>query len=226
VLCIERSSTPVITTRQVPFQSALPAALVLGFHGQGSTPEYAFPGLRSLARATGVLFATPAGIDEGDTGWNCGAAANVDVCGAGTQGACLASCQKLDKCGPCNWATCYDDVFFVEKMLEYIRTKSCVDDSRTFALGESNGGMFVHLLAQRLPGVFKAVAPVFASPMIGFALGGDDEPLRRTSLLQLFDRSDETIPWRGGASSDGARPRLWQTGRLGVDVIGAVTVSL
>ncbi|KAJ1454556.1 hypothetical protein M885DRAFT_618122 [Pelagophyceae sp. CCMP2097] len=182
----------------VPANSAVPAALVLGFHGQGYSPESwpAFPRLRGLARATGVVFAAPAGIDEGDPGWNCGAAANVEVCDPGTQGACLRSCEKLKRCGRCNWATCYDDVFFVEKMFDYIRAKRCVDDARTFAIGVSNGGMLVHLLSQKLLGMFKAMAAVFASPLLGFALEGDDERLRQTSLFQLLDMSDETIPWR------------------------------
>jgi hypothetical protein len=69
--------------------------------------------------------------------------------------------------------------------------------------------MLIHHLIRRFPGKYRAAAPVFGLPLLGYLVGGQYELLRqpqaaaRTQLLQLHDRSDVTIPWEGGVSKDG-----------------------
>jgi poly(3-hydroxybutyrate) depolymerase len=95
------------------------------------------------------------------------------------------------------------------QLLQALSLRFCVDATRQFIVGESNGGMLVHFLIQSLPGLFAAAAPVFASPLLGYLIGSKYELItnrtqaHRTSILQLHDRSDTVIPWQGGATEDG-----------------------
>jgi poly(3-hydroxybutyrate) depolymerase len=159
----------------------------------------------------------PAGLSEtlvdtgeNDTTWNCGAAADNSTCVEGTTNAhCLASCQRLGRCGRCNWATCYDDSVFVKTLVELLASSFRLDSTRYFVVGESNGGMLVHYLLSKLPGMFRAAAPTFGLPLAGYLVGPEYQLVTQrglastSSVLQLHDRSDTVIPWQGGESSDG-----------------------
>lgn len=50
----------------------------------------------------------------------------------------------------CGWATCYDDVAFVQATIAKIAQNRCIDLDAVYATGASNGGMFVHWLAAEL----------------------------------------------------------------------------
>ena len=45
---------------------------------------------------------------------------------------------------PCFWSTCADDVGFVKAIVATVAEKACVDRSRIFGYGESNGGMLLY----------------------------------------------------------------------------------
>ena len=73
-----------------------------------------------------------------------------------------------------------DDVDYVEEVIADAATAVCVDSTRIYAAGMSQGGHFATQLACRLPGVFAAVASVGVvdhpvdcvsppTPIIGFA---------------------------------------------------------
>ena len=111
---------------------------------------------------------------------------------------CYATCSKLGLCtggaggSSCGWSTCFDDVFFVEQILVQVASAFCVDLSRIYATGGSNGGMLVHYLAQRLPKVFAGIVPIYGLPLQG--MGAVPPALSGTSILQLHDRWDIIIP--------------------------------
>merc|ERR1719387_2030306 len=69
--------------------------------------------------------------------------------------------------------------------------------------------MMVHHLLTALPGRFLGAVPVYGLPLLGYLAGSKYELLTRpaeiarTSVFALHDRSDEVIPWNGGASKDG-----------------------
>ena len=191
--------------------------IVLGFHGQSNSPESwgPRPSFTALAKQYEWLMVYPAGIwdkrmSDGslDSTWNCGTQDDNSVCvdnTAGTQ--CLESCHSLGRCkGKCNWATCHNDLDFIDQMLNIL------DPNQTrqiFLVGESNGGMFIHYLIQSFPGRFLAAAPTFGSPLLGYLVGNkyqllaSKELASKTSILQLHDRSDIVIPWQGGSSQAG-----------------------
>jgi len=113
------------------------------------------------------------------------------------------------KCGRCNWVTCYSGIDFLKQLLRHLEDKLCLDTSRYYIFGESNGGMFTHYVLQEMPGRFLAAAPVFGSPMLGYLVGSRYQLMRhqqfmsKTSVIQIHDRSDTVIPWQGANSSDG-----------------------
>merc|ERR1712138_251212 len=96
----------------------------------------------------------------------------------------MASCRKLEQCGDCNWATCYDDLAFIRALIHNLEESLCLDPQRYFVVGESNGGMFVHYLIQEWPGQFLAAAPVFASPLLGYLVGSDYQLLTHPGLAR------------------------------------------
>mmetsp|Transcript_42756 Transcript_42756/g.99658 ORF Transcript_42756/g.99658 Transcript_42756/m.99658 type:complete len:425 (+) Transcript_42756:36-1310(+) len=149
-----------------------PLPLVLVFHGLGGNAiSYHDWFFRPLAEAAGFLAVYPQGLSDTADGepvpasWNAVGSSNssdsapsCDVSRA-TSGVCYESCKlRKGRCHPCDWTTCYDDVAFVQKLLLNLRERYCLDLDRLYAYGCSNGGLFVHQLAQSLPEDFVAVA--------------------------------------------------------------------
>ena len=102
----------------------------------------------------------------------------------------------------CNWCTCVDDVSFLRQVIDMMMLELCVDMSRVYATGESNGGMLLwDLLAQtdRL----VAAAPWISAPAKGFMRLPPATASYRPSIMKLYARWDDTIPPDGSASAAG-----------------------
>ena len=52
-----------------------------------------------------------------------------------------------------------DDVKFILAIIEDVKLRCAIDESRIFACGQSSGGMMTSTLAQKAPDIFAAVAP-------------------------------------------------------------------
>ena len=52
-----------------------------------------------------------------------------------------------------------DDVGFLLKVVEDVKARHAVDETRVYACGQSSGGMMTSALAEKAPGVFAAVSP-------------------------------------------------------------------
>ena len=52
-----------------------------------------------------------------------------------------------------------DDVKFILAIIDDVKSRCCIDESRIYACGQSSGGMMTSTLAQKTPDVFAAVAP-------------------------------------------------------------------
>ena len=118
--------------------TATPLPLLLGFHGQGSSGDD-FAAAHSYERkalAAGYFMVHPWGIDTlqdagRDTGWNVGTAGDDSTCLPGTtSNSTHASCTALGRGGRCNWATCYDDIAFVQQLLRTLEARYCLDTKR------------------------------------------------------------------------------------------------
>ena len=92
-------------------------------------------------------------------------------------------------------------MYFTRRLIQELSQKFCVDLSRIYAVGASNGGMFIHYIAAALPNTFRAVMPIYGLPLIG--RGQTPPALKGTSILSLHDRWDNVIPVSGGLSSQG-----------------------
>jgi polyhydroxybutyrate depolymerase len=106
------------------------------------------------------------------------------------------------ECGeprPCVWASCHDDLAFIDQMLDRLDASLCVDLDRTYATGMSNGGMFVQRLGCAMPDRFAAIAPVSGTLARGFNCA----PETPISILNIYGSKDDYVNEKGGVSSDG-----------------------
>jgi polyhydroxybutyrate depolymerase len=105
------------------------------------------------------------------------------------------------------------DIDFVDALLDSFLSKKQIDAERVFALGISNGGMFVFRLASERPARFAGLATALASmpPATLFPVSGAPVP-----IAMIFGRKDRSM-WEGGtlergvgevASADATR-RYW-----------------
>ena len=82
----------------------------------------------------------------------------------------------------------------------------CIDSSRIFATGKSNGGGMVDLLAcsRNHGGAFAAFAPVIGAYYRDLNTSKCQPPNSPTPILEFHGLSDERIPYAGGHGEEGA----------------------
>ena len=174
--------------------------LAVYFHGWGGS-KGDWPALYAHGRANGYIVAAADGFDDGrGAGWG---SWNV----AGSTDAARATCHDpranasaafcYPSCGACRdscqWTTCEDSVAQALALLREVRAAFRVDASKIFAIGVSNGGMFVYALAAstRSADLFAGFVPVIASPHRGFNVA----PLRPpAAFLGIWGQNDTTMP--------------------------------
>ncbi|XP_075261911.1 uncharacterized protein LOC142353538 [Convolutriloba macropyga] len=185
-------------------------SLMVFFHGFTGTPvevsslfEY-----NIMARQQDVIMIYPEGIsdffDENGTqetglrSWNALGTADNSQSGCFDLGyqCAFASCAELNQCNNCTFATCHDDVLFVEKIIEWAFANLCVDTSKVFVSGESNGGIMTYELVTKYPNPFTAFIVVYGSPMQGY-LNFSNPDIVGKSLLHIHGLSDTTVPFNG-----------------------------
>lgn len=134
--------------------------------------------------------------------WNVGLldegleAAN-QTCAMDTVPTCFDSC--VHKCSRCAWSSCVDDIHFIHELVAQLRRIYSV--SEIFLTGVSNGGMFTHYVASRLPRLARAVVPIYGLPLAQRLRV--PQTLSGVAIMQIHDRGDKTIPWEGGLTGDG-----------------------
>lgn len=144
--------------------------LVLGYHGFGGSPlEQAASGLADRAVADGFVAVFPQGSNLG--GYT---PAYFDL-------------ETVDE------PLLADDVGFTGALLDDVEADLCIDQARIYAMGMSNGGMFVSTLACKLNDRIAAVAPVAGVHLLPDC-GGRPVPIIVThgtsDPLVPFDESD------------------------------------
>ena len=87
------------------------------------------------------------------------------------------------------------------KILNRTSKNFCVDKSRVYATGFSNGGLMAYEIALRKSNVFAAVASVEGSVMKGYykTLNGTSPPI---ALMDIHGTQDTTIPSNQSVSDD------------------------
>ncbi len=86
-----------------------------------------------------------------------------------------------------------DDVGFITDVIGMIEAQDCIDASRVYATGVSNGAGMVELLGCRLSSVFAAIAPVE-----GLYDGQPAcRPSQPISVLEIHGTADKVAPYYG-----------------------------
>ncbi|ETN38030.1 uncharacterized protein HMPREF1541_07653 [Cyphellophora europaea CBS 101466] len=104
------------------------------------------------------------------------------------------------------------DTLFVSELLDYLEAALCIDTSRVYATGKSNGGGFTGTLACDDTGAgarIAAFAPV-SGAFYDFGEGGSGcRPSRKgLPILEFHGDEDETIPYEGGDGAGGSLPDI------------------
>ncbi len=156
------------------YRSSSPAPLLMEFHGAGPNAtahgyESGSP-MRPLADRAGFLDVFPQGLRypaSGNLGWN-------------AYGPVLVKIAEIP---------------FVDAVLDAVEADYCVDTSRVYASGVSNGGDMVNYVACRDASRFAAVAPV-----VGNMFGQDDgpcRPARPVPIIDIHSVNDPAVPYGG-----------------------------
>jgi len=164
----DREYTVHIPTR---YQNDEPLALVFDIHGYTNTPETqaSFSGFRDIADNEHFVVVHPRGIGLSWNGGDCCVGNNEDDVG-----------------------------FFVRMIDEISTTHACIDRTRVYAGGFSNGGFMSHRLACERSDLFAAIGPVAGTITVPCASS------RPVPVWHIHGTDDWLIPYDGNFQYNGA----------------------
>jgi polyhydroxybutyrate depolymerase len=147
--------------------------LVLNFHGYSSdAPQEAILSLMNAkSDDAGFVVAYPYGTGT-PLSWNAGA-----CCGTAA-------------------ATGVDDIQFVRDILAKAADDLCIDPSRVYATGMSNGGFLSHRIGCELADKFAAIAPV--AGVLGVPTCTPSRPM---PVIHFHGTADTLVPYNGDAAT-------------------------
>ncbi|MGA2321176.1 MAG: PHB depolymerase family esterase [Solirubrobacteraceae bacterium] len=156
--------------------------VLVGLHGAGGKFFQSYSGLSVLADSEGFIAVYPNPIDkeDGHTFWNIN--------------------DRQAEGGPA-------DVQFISDLLDYVESNLCVDTSRVYAAGVSNGGGMAARLACELSSRFAAIASIAG----GYASLPPCRPTNPVSVVEVHGTGDSVVPYNGSPpdGSGAVRPWLW-----------------
>ncbi|KAI4684269.1 hypothetical protein J4E81_009149 [Alternaria sp. BMP 2799] len=160
-----------------------PVPLILSFHGRGKNAKYqeALSQFSNASYGFGGLVAYPEGVPNSK----------------GTQQ------YEGDPDSPPS----ISDVKFTLELLDHLQSTYCIDSTRIYATGKSNGGGFtggVLACDAKASSRIAAFAPVSGA----FYLDADQQPLpcnpsRQVPIMEFHGLEDTTIPYAGGINTRG-----------------------
>jgi polyhydroxybutyrate depolymerase len=86
-----------------------------------------------------------------------------------------------------------EDVDAVRAVLDRIEKTGCIDSTRVYATGASNGGGFSARIGCELSDRLAAIAPVAG----GYSALGPCQPSRAVPVLEIHGTRDEVVPYNG-----------------------------
>jgi polyhydroxybutyrate depolymerase len=148
------------------YAPSAPAPLVLNFHGLGSNAvqQELYSGLTGQSDEVGFILATPEGSGNPQRWYF------VDFPGAEV-----------------------DDFAFVRALIGHLSDTLCIDQSRIYATGMSNGGFMSAALACEMSDTFAAVAPVAG---VTYLPSCDAKP--PVPIVVFHGTNDAVVPFAGG----------------------------
>jgi polyhydroxybutyrate depolymerase len=85
------------------------------------------------------------------------------------------------------------DLTFISDLLDHVEDNMCIDTSRVYATGVSNGGGFTARIGCQLTPRLTAIAPVAG----GYKAIPDCHPDRTLSVLEIHGTNDGAVPYHG-----------------------------
>jgi len=146
--------------------------LVLNFHGFGSNArdQALYSGLPAKGDDEGFIVVSPNGTGERQA-WNLAFAITGGV----------------------------DDISFVGALLDKLESELCVDTTRVYAVGMSNGAAFAQRVACKMP---ERIAGVAAVTALAYPLNcGTSQPI---PVIAFHGTDDPCVPFEGGTPQCGA----------------------
>jgi len=161
------------------YDQARPAPVVLNFHGFGSNAreQEGYSRISAQSEAAGFIAVTPDGTGNPQRWYIYGRSEPGYV----------------------------DDFAFVRELLDHLSAPLCLDQSRVYAMGISNGAGMSSLLGCELNDRIAAIAPVAGSPYSDVLCRGK----RPMPVIAFHGSDDQLVPFEGGVG-----------GRLGLAVKG------
>lgn len=175
----------VQVTIPVGYDGATRTPVVLNLHGITSSIEEQnlFTNLPTMGGERGYIVVTPQAVDatfdEGD----------AQVSGAFWNGAGEAASQAAEGA--------VDDVAFLSGLLDDLEDELCVDTSREYLAGFSNGAAMSGTMVCEQPGRFAAYAPV-----AGANLDDRCEAEAPVSVIGFHGDADPIVEYEGGSAVD------------------------
>lgn len=156
------------------YDPATATPVVLNFHGYGGSPsqEESLTLMDAESDTAGFVLVYPQGTGSIPS-WNAGA--------------CCGTAAESD----------LDDVGFVGTLLDSLEAQLCVDSTRVFATGMSNGGFLAQRLGCELSGRIAAIAPV--AGVMGIPTCN---PSRPVPVMEFHGTSDPVVPYDGDPAID------------------------
>lgn len=209
------------------YKSTTPLPLLIHHPGWGmsAASEESGAGITALSDTYGFISVTAQGGDDNSNrggpwySWN--AVGTTQSPGPGgytcTKKAnypeyCYTSCDGCGNHNPqCDWTTCEETGptptgtglsnvgGFIPSLYDTLESQLCVDTSREYASGESNGGMMTYQLGVDLATRLAAISPEFGSFHKGFAMA----PAVGVPVIDLHGTKDTTVPANVSLSADG-----------------------
>lgn len=87
-----------------------------------------------------------------------------------------------------------DDVGFIVKMIDDLKSSYNIDLNRVYVTGASNGGMLAYRLACERPDLIAAIAPVATTMVTTLPCN----PTRAVPVLHIHSLPDTQVPYNGG----------------------------
>lgn len=172
------------------YDPAQPAPLVLSLHGFASNPgqQMEFSNWNTTADAHGFLVAYPQGTDF-PLRWN--------------------TDQNTDPDGMLRSSA--DDVGFISSLIDSLSERYCLDHTRVYATGLSNGGGMSNRLACELADRITAIGTVAGAYN---PLSGGCHPSRPVPVIAFHGTEDDVVPYNGTIFQGTAFPSIpnWAAG--------------
>lgn len=206
------------------YKENTPMPLIVQHHGWGMTAkaEESGGGIQKYADEKGYIAVHPQG--QGDNthaggpwySWNAVGSTQTPGPGGPTcakkasyPSYCYTSCAPCNADPQCSWTTCYDEITpkgtgktadgFIISLYDTLESQLCIDTTREYVAGESNGGMMTYHVGAAVPERWAAIAPQFGSFHKGWLLS----PSTGLAVIDIHGTNDKTVPANTSTSSDG-----------------------